>query len=134
MTGASIIKVSLNGTTIRTEAVKLQEVTLDLEIETVAQHLANFLGGAIVEFEDLLAGSADQVVVVAVLHQHVVGGARALVDGANEAEFLQQIEGSVDGHPADARRCLADKVYEFVGADVTTALDQGLQNSPARAG
>ena len=94
-------------TTGGTEAVQLKEVAGDVEVELFRQLLEEVSGGAVVKLDDGVATGADQMVVATVRHEDEMGGAGSLVDGADGTQLAEDVEGAVDGHPADVGGVLA---------------------------
>lgn len=71
------------------------------------------------------------MVMVAVLHQHIVGGSRSLVDRPHQPQFREEIEGTVDGHPANLGILLAHQFDQFIGRHMPVAGDKHIEDGLA---
>ena len=80
----------------RTETVELKAVVLDRKSILGSYFLLEPLNLLILEFDDLLAAGADEVIVVALVRDVVVLRLRAEVPGLCEAGIAEQIERPVD--------------------------------------
>jgi hypothetical protein len=94
--------------------------------------LSKFPGEAIVELDRLMTAGTDQVVVTATGHQDVVGCTRPLVNRAQEAQFTEQIQRTVNRHSPDPRRNFPDAFHQLIRSNMTLASDECLEDGFAR--
>ena len=106
-------------------------MALNLKVMVAADNLLDLLQDALIKLDDPIAAMADQVVVMAVVHETVTRRGRSLVYRPDQAEIGEQLQGAIDRHPADARRCLVYDLDQLVRTDVPLTGNQGRQYRPA---
>ena len=119
---------------IRTDPVDLQQMSLDLKVELGRELLGEVVGHAFLEFDDGVAMVADEVMMAAPGHDDEMGSAGALVNGADDTEGAEQIQGAIDGHAADLGRLTPHRHRQSVCRDVAFAVGQGRDNCFAGRG
>lgn len=103
-------------------------MSFDGKVEATADALFQLSQQALIKLHHLFAQPAHQMVMMPIGEEDVMGRARALVDGAQTAQFAQQIEGAVDGHTADLGSRLMDDFDQLIGTDMAACLHQGGNN------
>jgi len=100
------------------EAVKFEAMGLDGEPVAVGDLLLQFFDFAILEFDDLSASGADQVVVMPFVGHVIVLGLRTKVAGLGDAGIAKEIQRSVDGGQPEVRIGLGELMIHGLCCDV----------------
>ena len=117
----------------RTEAVELKSVGFDRKSVPGGHFFLEPLNFLVFKFHDLLATSADEVIVVALVRDVVVLRLRAEVPGLCEAGIAEQIERPVDCRESKMRIGLRQLVIHGLRGNVLLP-EEGAQNHFTLAG
>ena len=69
--------------------MEFQQVGVNLEIVALAELTAERLTATMVKLDHLTAANANQVVMAAIIHQHVVGSTATLVNRSNQGQATE---------------------------------------------
>ena len=89
---------------------------------------------ATVDFKDLFAGAATEVVMVALADEFVAGGFAAHLDGDEGTGFDQGVEVAIDGGDAEAGDVGAGGVEDFLRAERPSDAVEDLEDGTALGG
>ena len=111
------------------EAEDLQAVVEGLEAALVADGVLEGLQVGPVEFEDLVAAQADQVIMMLILMgRFVVGVAGTQAALANQSALHQEVEGPVHRGPADIATQVLQFRVELLGIEVRVFAEDGRED------
>jgi hypothetical protein len=114
-------------TAMGTLAVQLKLVRADREAMPGGNLILKPFDLLVLEFHDLSAPGADEVVVMALVGHVVVLRLGAEMPGLGQARFAEQIQCAVNGRQSDVRVFLGQKAVHLLGGDVLV-LEERLQN------
>ena len=108
-------------------AIEFQFMGLDGEAVAAGDFFLKLFDVFILEFHNLAAGGADEVIVVPLVGHIIVLGLRAEVAGLGQSDFTKEIERPVNGGQADMRIFLRELPIHLFRSDVLI-LQEHVQN------